>query len=138
MPAELDPLSQLIGGISAQLAGLSTQIVDLRSDVVTNRNAAQTRSEELARKLDLVQAEYRNVKHLERGIEQEKVALGSRLQKIDNRLDDIEKRIGAIDDLLLVWQTRVVTLMSIGAGLGVIVGFLINAGVAAAVKWAFG
>lgn len=136
--AELDPLSQLIGGLSAQITSISTQIVELRSDVVTNRNAAQTRSEQLASKLDLVQAEYRNVKHLERNIETEKIALGSRIGKIDNRLDAIETRIGAIDDLLLVWQTRVVTLMSIGAGLGVIVGFLINAGVAAAIKLLFG
>lgn len=131
MPTDLDPLSQLIGGLSAQISALSTQIVDLRSDVVTNRNAAQTRNEQLAAKLDLVQAEYRNVKHLERNIETEKVALGSRLKKIDGRLD-------AIEDTLLVWKTRIITLMSVGVGLGALVGFLINAGITAAVKWVFG
>lgn len=134
MPAELDPLSQLIGGLSAQISNVSTQIVELRSDVVTNRNASQTRNEELARKLDLVQAEYRNVKHLERDIAQEKVAIDDRLRKIDDRLADIDGRLGEIDKLILVWRTRLAMLLSFGAGLGALLGFLISAGV----KWIFG
>lgn len=130
MPAELDPLSQLIGGLSAQIAGLSTQIVELRSDVVTNRNAAQTRNEDLARKLDLVQAEYRNVKHLERTIETSSIAIDERLKLVNANFSELrnetDERLRTLEDQILVWRAKLAILLTTAGIFGSLIGFAIQ------------
>lgn len=116
---ELDPLSQLIGGLSAQIQGLSSQVIDLRSEVVTNRNNSQTRFEELSRQIELVHAEYRNIKHLERGLEQDKIAVDTLLTSIRNRLDEIER-------VILIWKTRAGVIMTIAIMFGSILSMIVK------------
>jgi hypothetical protein len=116
----LDPLSQLIGGLSAQVQGLASQITDLRAEVVTNRSSNQIRWDDLTKQMDLVQAEYRNVKHMERGLEQEKLLIAQRLQGMDSRLDAIER-------MILIWRTRYSMLLAGGVALGTFLGGILHA-----------
>lgn len=127
MPAELDPLSQLIGGLTAQVSGLGSQLIDLRSEIVTNRTVNQGRWDELSGKIDAVQAEYRNVKHEERRVEQERIALNALLKGIQDRLEAVEK-------VILVWRVRVSTIVAIGVAAGAVIGFLIRVAVDAAAR----
>ena len=120
MNSPLDPISQLLGGLSAQVQGLASQITDLRSEVVTNRSSNQIRYEDLTKQIDLVQAEYRNVKHMERGLEQEKVLLADRLRGLDSRLD-------AIEQMILIWRTRYSMLLAGGVALGTFLGGVLHA-----------
>lgn len=115
----LDPLSQLVGGLSAQVQGLSAALIDLRSEIVTNRQQNQARWEDLAGKIDLVQAEYRNVKHSERSLEQEKVLVANQLREIDKRLTEIE-------GVILVWRTRVAMLVGLAALAGAAFGYVLQ------------
>lgn len=128
MPAEIDPLSQLIGTLQAQTAEVGRSITDLRAEVITNRSQSQSWRDDLLRQLDLVHSEYRDVKHAARHIEQVEVALDARLRRIESRLDDIEK-------MILVWRTRLALLAGFGVAVGALAGSLINAGLSAIFRW---
>ena len=116
--ADIDPLSQLIGSLSAQITNVESQVIDLRSAVIMNRTENAQRWDALEQKIDLVHAEYRTVKHLERGMEQSSIA-------IDAAMKGLDKRLRTIEDIVLIWRTRLMTLMSIAVAAGALVGSII-------------
>jgi len=119
MAIELDPLSQLIGAQTAQIAGLAGQLTDLRSEVITNRLASQTWREDVLSKIDLVQAEYRNVKHDYRAVETGHEAISGRLQKMESRL-------GEIEGIILIWKTRAAVIMAIAIAVGSLLSMIVK------------
>lgn len=119
MAADLDPLSQLIGGLTAQVSAQNAQMIDLRSEIMTNRAAAQTRWDALAKEIEAVHAEYRNVKHLEQDLAQKEIAIDSRLRKVEGRLE-------AIEDTIVAWRIRLSVLMVIGISIGTIVVWILH------------
>ena len=119
MPVELDPLSQLIGAQTAQIAGIASQLTDLRSEVITNRLNAQTWREDVLTKIDLAQAEYRTVKHDYRAVETGHAAINGRLQKM-------EKRLGEIEGIILIWKTRAAVIMTIAIVIGSILSMIVK------------
>jgi prefoldin subunit 5 len=131
MAGELDPLSQLIGTLSAQVQAIQGGLADLRAEILQNRVNSQTFRDEELRRLDLVQAEYRNFKHDLRGFEQSGVAIDERLRNLQNRLQTIE-------NTLLVWKTRITVLVAGATGIGAIIGVLIEHGILYVVGKAIG
>ena len=119
MPVELDPLSQLIGAQTAQIAGIASQLTDLRSEVITNRLNAQTWREDVLTKIDLAQAEYRTVKHDYRAVETGHAAINGRLQKM-------EKRLGEIEGIILIWKTRAAVIMTIAIAIGSMLSMIVK------------
>lgn len=119
MPVDLDPLSQLIGTQTAQIAGLASQITDLRSEVITNRSNSQVWRDEMIKQLELIHAELRNVKHLERNIDQDKIALDALLKGITRRLAEIE-------GVVLVWKTRATMIMAIAIAVGSLLSMIVK------------
>jgi hypothetical protein len=122
MPADLDPLSQLIGTQTAQIAGLASQITDLRSEVITNRSTSQMWREELGKNFDAIHSELRNMKHVERGIEQDKIALDAILRGIRTQITDCGDRLTEIERIILIWKTRAALIM----GFAIVIGSLLS------------
>lgn len=114
MAADLDPLSQLIGGLTAQVSAQNAQMIDLRSEIMTNRAAAQVRWDALAKEIEAVHAEYRNVKHLEQELAQKDIAIDSRLKKVEGRLE-------AIENTIVIWRVKLSVLMVVGISVGTVV-----------------
>lgn len=108
MPADIDPLSQLIGGLTAQVSNIARDITDLRSEVISNRNLSGSWREDMTRKLESVQVEFRSAKHDYRAFEQAKIAM-------DGRLSELE-------DMLTKWRIRAAGVIGASAIIGAIMG----------------
>ena len=119
MPIDLDPLSQLIGALSAQGADLGRQLSDLRTEVVTNRSQNQLWRDELRSSLETLHAELRNLKYDARGAEQSHVALDARLTRIDSRLSEIEA-------VITVWKAKATLMISMALSISTLLGFVIT------------
>jgi chromosome segregation ATPase len=117
MATEIDPLSQMVGGLMAQASDLSRQMTDLRSEVVTNRSYNQTWRDEWRKALEELHVELRTVKHDYRSAEQASIALNSRLGKIDERLTEIER-------VVTVWRARATVIGATAVGFGSIAGYI--------------
>lgn len=131
MQSQIDPISQMLGGLSAQVSALAAQIIDLRSEIVTNRQVNQSRWDDMTKQLDEVKAEYRNVKHAERGAEQKEVALSAWMK-------GVESRLGKIENVILIWRIRVSTLLAVAVAGGTMLGFLVKVGAEALAKYFMG
>lgn len=116
----LDPLSQMIGALSAQVTNLGSQMVDLRSEILVNRTKTEERWSMLIDDLDEVKAEYRNVKHLERALETSGIAIDERLKLIDNRVRKVE-------DQLIEWRAKLTVIVIFAVALGTFAGWILQA-----------
>lgn len=129
---ELDPTSQLIGSLSAQISSLAVQLVDMRTEILTNRTKTETRWDELVKQMELIHAEYRNVKHLERALEVSGVAIDERLKIIGSRMqrmeDDSATRLRKLEDQVLEWRTKLAMLVAGAAVIGTFLSWLLQSG----------
>lgn len=114
----IDPLSQMIGTLSAQMSSLTAVVAEVRADVLQNRLKAEAHREREIKAWDQVEAEMRTVKHEHRGFEQKIVILENKISKMDRQLT--------------AWQTRFAIFTSCAAALGGVVGFVVEAGIRAA------
>lgn len=126
MQGSLDPISQMIGALGAQVTNLSAQLSDLRAEILTNRTEADKRWYNFEGTLDEIKAEYRNVKHVERALEQTGIAIDARLKSFNDKFDDMDMRIRHIEDTLLIWRTRAALIVGGGAVLGGIIMYLVQ------------
>ncbi len=106
--AELDPLSQLLGGLTNQVSNIARDVGILRDEVITNRSQGTAWREEMTHKLDLVQAEYRNVKHDYRAFETAKVAMDSRMKELEA--------------MLTKWRVKATAILTAASLIGAVAG----------------
>lgn len=141
MAEPIDPVSQIIGSLSAQVTGLLGAVGELKADILQNRIQAQAHREREIKMWEQVEAELRNVKHDQRGVEQKMVSLTDRYER---RLVDVEgvlaakiaatdlkvqttaKELSAIDETIKKWQARLALLAGAGTGVGTLIGILVE------------
>lgn len=136
-PTGIDPISQMIGALGAQVTNLAAQLSDLRSEIMVNRAKSDEHWIDLEKQLDTIYAEYRTVKHLERGLEQLGIAIDDRLKKLsedytklDRKIDEKhyenEVRLRRIEDTMLQWRAKGGMLLIIGSLFGGLIIFLVQ------------
>lgn len=115
---ELDPLSQLIGAQTAQLSEFGKQLADIRTEIVTNRNNHLTFQQTLSRQFDQLEAELRNVKHDSRGAEQAHQILKAAIDKVANRVEELER-------LAIAWRARLMIIAAIVTATASVIGLFV-------------
>src|SRR6266851_1460541 len=108
----LDPISQLLGALTAQQATMTAQLSELRADVLQNRLKAEEHREREIHAWESVEAELRNVKHEDRAFQQKMIAFEARMEKIEGQLT--------------AWQARLGMVTAAAAPVGGIVGIVIE------------
>lgn len=115
----LDPLSQTIGAISAQVSDLSARVGELKGEILQNRLASQTHREQEIKAWQQVEAELRNIKHEERGLEQKTQIIESKMERVGARLSDVEITIAR-------WQAKLAIVSALAAAGGGVIGIILD------------